>query len=137
MAWRCKESDVRDLIDSDDPNTRVAPFINTANALVDRLSDKDTDGILSAAILLQIECYLSAHFYAHKDPQVTQEKTGDASAAYQGEFGKGFDGSSWGQTAKMLDETGFLASLDKLKIKAKVNWLGKPRSEQTPYNQQD
>jgi hypothetical protein len=137
MAWRCNEADIRDLIDSDDPDARVAPFINTANTLVDRLEAKDTDEILSSAILIEIERYLSAHFYEHKDPQFSQEKTGDASATYQGEFGMGFNSTKWGQTAKMLDETGFLASLDKPKIKAGVTWLGKPHSEQTPYDQRD
>ena len=137
MAWRVTNEEVRALIDTGDPNLSVAPFIDTATALTDYVSAQDTLGMLNAALLKEIEKYLAAHFYEHLDPQYTEKTTGDAEAKFQGEFGMGLDGSKWGQTAKRLDVTGTLDSLDRPKHKVSLAWLGLPPSQQTDYVDRD
>ena len=50
----------------------------------------------------------------------------------------GFDATLYGQTAKRLDVTGYLAKLDKPdRPKAGSIWLGKAPSEQTDYEDRD
>lgn len=132
MAWRCTQEEVRVVIDGDD-NVNFSSFIDTANALTDKVSARDSDGLLSVAELKQIEIYLAAHFYEYLDPQYASEKTGDASGDFQGEFGKGLESNKWGQAAILLDETGYLAARNKGRRREGVSWLGLPPSEQTDY----
>lgn len=136
MAWRTTEEDVRSVIDADDDKL-VRPFIDIANDLVDFIVTQDTDGLLTAARQKNIECLLSAHFYAHLDPQYTEKKTGEASAKFQGQYGMALDGSDWGQSAKMLDVTGTLAKMEKGFKRPKFAWLGLPPSSQTNVRDRD
>jgi len=112
------------------------PFIKTANLLVNQvalqLSSPDT------ATLAEIECYLAAHFYAHAD-QITQSKnTGGASGSFQGQTAMVLMGTQYGQTACMLDSTGYLAKRSKevetgQRRMATISWLGEDPDNQTPY----
>lgn len=134
MAWRVTEEEVRGIIETDE-KISVAPFIASATALTDRVSAQDSASVLNAALLKEIEKNLAAHFYALRDPQYAENKTGDASAVYQGETGKGLDYTPWGQAAKDLDISGTLATLGKKPVG--MSWLGKPPSEQTAYEDRD
>ena len=136
MAFRCTEEQVRSLVDSDN-KVRIKPFITTANVLTTDLSSEDSGSLLSASTLIEIEKYLAAHFYEHRDQALASQKTGDASGEYQGEWGKGLNGSSWGQTAMLLDKTGYLASLNKGRKVVSIGWGGLPPSEQTAYEDRD
>lgn len=136
MAIRVTEDEVRSLVDSDE-ELSLAPFIATANAVADLVDSNDADGVLTDAMLKEIEKYLSAHFYEHRDPQYTSRATAGASASFQGQFGMALDSSKWGQTAKMLDVTGYLASMSRGKSKAVATWLGKRPSEQVDYSERD
>ena len=136
MAQRTNEVAVRAIID-DDSAVDVAAFIDTAVAVTDYVASQDSAGILTTALLFQIETYLAAHFYEHLDPQYTSKVTGDAEGRFQGEFGVGLDSSKWGQTAKRMDVTGTLASMDRGKRAVTVSWLGKPPSEQIDYVDRD
>ena len=136
MAWRVREEQVRALID-DDTTIRMAPFIDTANALTDFVANQDSASLLTSALKTQIELYLAAHFYEHRDPQPIQESTMKASATYQGKLGEGLKSSKWGQTAVALDVTGTLASLSAGRKTASVMWLGLPPSSQTDYELRD
>lgn len=136
MAWRVTEREVREIIPND-PLVGVKPFIDAANALTNHVSSEDAQGLLNSALLVQIEKYLAAHFYEHRDPQYDEKKTGDAMAVFQGEWGMGLDSSKWGQTAKMLDVTGTLRALSKGVVRAGMDWLGLPPSEQTDYVDRD
>lgn len=139
---RAASEDVRDIID-DDSVIDMSPFIAAATTLVDYVNTCDTGNVLSAEQLKQIEIWLSAHFYAHRDQQYSQKKTGDASAKFQvGAEGTGsFDTTQWGRTAMVLDVTGCLVDLNEQakKGKQKVNlaWLGKPPSQQIDYDDRD
>ena len=135
MAWRTTEQDVRAIIDTD-ASLSIAPFIDAATSLTDYVSSKDSDSLLSSTTLEQIEKWLAAHFYAHRDQQYATKKTGQASATFQGKTDMGLNSTQWGQTAKTLDVTGTLRQLDSGR-KASLAWLGLPPSEQTNYEDRD
>jgi len=136
MAWRVQEDEVRDIIDADSQHSLV-PFIDTANAVTDRVLAQDSESVLSVAILKQIELYLSAHYYEHLNPLALESKTADATDIFQGQFGMGLKSTKYGQTAVELDETGFLSSLNRGRAKASMSWLGKAPSDQIDYSQRD
>ena len=136
MAFRCTEEQVRSLVDSDE-GVRLKPFITTANVLTDDLAAEDTGSLLGASTLIEIEKYLAAHFYEHYDQALSSEKTGEANGEYQGEWGKGLEGSSWGQTAMLLDKTGYLKLLSKGRRVVSIGWGGLPPSEQTAVQDRD
>ena len=138
MAWRVTEADVASIIemDEDDPIS-VAPFIETANAITDYVAAQDTNGLLSTALLVEIEKYLAAHCYEYRDQAYESRSTEGASAKFQGQFGMGFDSNKWGQMAKRLDVTGTLAKMDKTAPRATFSWLGLPPSQQTDYVDRD
>ena len=136
MALRASDADVRAIIDTDPAIATTIP-IRAANTLVDWINDKcDQDNVLTAAQLGEIETWLAAHFYAHRDPQYSSKATEKASATFQGATGMGLESTVWGQTAMTLDPTGCLASRNK-GGKAGVLWLGKAPSDQTDYEDRD
>jgi hypothetical protein len=137
MAWRTTEEEVQQLLlaeynDGDDLNI----FIKQANAVTSAIATADTDSLLSSTMLELIECNLTAHFYKLTDRQLQSENAGDASGQYAGEFGKGYESTSWGQMAIILDVTGYLKKQQK-STKASVLWLGKAPSDQTDYTDRD
>jgi hypothetical protein len=137
MAWRTTEEQVREIIDTD-VSLSIAPFIDQASALTDKVSAADTTGELGTDLLLMIEKNLAAHFYAFRDPQYTSKSTGGASGSFQGQTGLGLNATYWGQTAMLLDVTGYLTELNMAtRPKASLTWLGKPPSEQTDYEDRD
>lgn len=136
MAWRVTNEEVRAIID-DVSSISLAPFIDFANALTDRVSAQDSSSVLSTAILKEIEKLLAAHSYCLRDPAYHEKKTGDASAVFYGKTEMGLDYTPYGQQAKMLDETGFLDSLNRQKHKVSLDWLGLPPSDQTDYVDRD
>lgn len=123
MAIRTDDASVKAVIDYD-TTISSTPFIATATALVDHVATCDTAGILSTALLKEIETYLAAHFYALRDQQYRSKKTGNASAKFQGKDGMQLNGTDWGQQAIALDISGCLSSLSRGKTRAAVIWLG-------------
>jgi len=90
--------------------TDTTPFITTANLLVTQ--HLGSSG-LSTDLLEEIEKYLAAHLVAlHPDErQLSEQKIGESSEKYVGQFGMGLDSTNFGQNVKVLDSTGYLASL--------------------------
>ena len=131
MAWRISEEDIRSTLPTD-PLINVAPFIPPANALTNKVSANDTGNVLNSAVLAEIERYLAAHFYALYDQQFLANKTADASANYQGKTDMGLDFTRFGQMAKTLDVSGYLATIGE--GAPSVLWLGKPVSDQIDYD---
>ena len=133
MAVRTTDERVRGIIETI-ASTNTAPFIEAANSLTNYVSSQDDQGLLTADLLVQIETYLAAHFYARRDPQYRSRKTGKASAEFQGiSSGPRLESTDWGQDAMLLDVTGTLSQLNKGRRLARLNWLGKAPSEQTAY----
>lgn len=121
---RVTEDDVRAII-STDPNISLVPFIDTAAQLVKYVSSKDTGGLLDSSALRNIELWLAAHFYAHRDQLYKSKSTDRASATFQGQTKLRLESTQYGQTALVLDVTGTLDSLNKGgKTKVGSRWLG-------------
>ena len=132
MSVRTTERAVKAILGGHyDGASGLQPFIDTATVLVDRIEAKDSADDMTADSLELVECYLSAHFYAHAD-QITQSRsTGRASGQFGGRTDMGFDATLYGQTAKRLDATGLLVILDQpQRPKATCAWLGKQPSDQ-------
>ncbi len=89
------------------PTTQeVLPFLLTASTLVDTYL---AQAGLPIALLATIETWLTAHFMAVADPQVTKKDLGDTSVTYaHGTLGKGLESTSYGQQVLLLDTSGTL-----------------------------
>lgn len=134
---RVTEDEVREIIDNS-AGIGMSPFIAAAYTLVNKVSLKDTASELSAADLKEIERWLAAHFYAHRDQLLQNRSTGGASGTFQGQTGMHFESTQYGQTALLLDTTGYLAGLQNQakegrKMKTMI-WLGSTESEQDSYS---
>lgn len=116
--------------------TDLTPFIATANMLVTAICtypnsttpNPYTDGFAGSQMEL-IERWLSAHFYAIFDAQLTTAKAGTAGVGFQYKIDYGLKLTMWGQTAIMLDYLGGLAAWDntaqiKRIIKVGIFWMG-------------
>jgi hypothetical protein len=103
-------------------------FIDVANELVTEMCTGTTNGpktAYTAARLELIERWLSAHFYAIRDPRPSSEKAGAVGVNYQQKVDLNLSLTSYGQQAMMLDTNGGLKSLDKNTAhNVQVLWLG-------------
>ena len=63
-------------------------------------------------ILELIETWLSAHFYATRDPRPVDEKAGSVSQQNQSKVDLGFNNSHYGQDAMTVDTSGWLGRLN-------------------------
>ena len=116
----------------------LTPFIEAASAIVDRIVTcaATRDYTLSSTEQELIERWLAAHMFKLSDRQHVSRSTNGASASFGGQLGTGFEFTSYGQMALRLDPSGCLSSLDKRQT-ARMIWLGKPPSAQTPYEQRN
>lgn len=100
---------VKEIIETSLADTLINAFINTAHHLVQE--DLLNKG-LSSDLLTEIELWLAAHFLAIRDKRVEKESVGNEwSATYQGKTKMGFEATTYGQQALMLDTTGSLAAI--------------------------
>ncbi len=106
-------------------NPSLTPFITVANSVTDRVqTGASSRGIvLSTQELINIECWLSAHFYVMSDENYTSRETGDAKGMFAGKTGMGLEASKFGQTAMTLDPSGYLRVLNSGK-RLQFNWSG-------------
>lgn len=125
------------LLEDYDTNNSLTPFIETASTIVDTVNNcASLKGIsLSSTQLELIERWLAAHYYVMSDQNYRSKRTEGASAVYQGETGKYFEASKYGQTALSIDYSGCLKSL--MNPRVGVYWLGKELNEQQTYNQRN
>lgn len=137
MALRTNETDVADTVETN-CDIDLGAFLEVANVMTDKIASCATDRgqTLTTSQLEMIERYLAAHFYSLRDPEYKQKKTGDASASFFGQDGKGLEGTRFGQAAMTLDTSGCLRSFDQGTF-ADMTWLGKPKSDQIDYEDRD
>lgn len=105
--------------------TDLTPYIDTASSLVDDLVANASSLNITAPAsgkLELIERWLSAHFYQQMDPGYQSKKTKDASGDFTGKTGMNLSSTRYGQSAMMLDTTGFLRQNQNVAYSA---WLGK------------
>lgn len=137
MAWRITESDVRGVCQVQQ-TIGLGPFIDAASALTDKVVAADEDSVLGSALAAQIEAFLAAHFYSLRDQLYTSKSTGKASGSFQVGSGNGLLETAYGRNAVALDVTGYLLKLTQpQRPKVRTGWLGKPKSEQTDYEDRD
>lgn len=104
----------------------LTPFISAANRLVTKCCSEDD---YDATELQEIETWLSAHFYALKDQQVSSEGAGGINQSFQYSIGLMLAQTKYGQTAMLLDTEGGLAALSKQMEQGRkrivsIDWLG-------------
>ena len=107
---------VQEIIETDETVLTVAPFIETANALVTEVCATilQTDGVTpyyDSTRLELIERWLAAHFYAIRDPRRVSESVGSVREVFQFRLGLHLDVTTYGQQAMLLDTQGGLARL--------------------------
>jgi hypothetical protein len=122
---RVTDADVEAIIQYDD-SIDLTPFITVANQLVTELC---SDSGYSDARLLEIERWLSAHFYHIDDQHVAMEKAGEVTASYQYKIDLAINQTKYGQMAMVLDTAGNLAQLNKRIVDGEsasisIGWLG-------------
>lgn len=106
-------AEVKEILETSLSAAELAPFITAAHEVIDHyLGNED----LTAALLKEIERWFAAHLATARDPLASREKIGDAEVTYQGKFGLGLDGTSYGQMVKSLDITGILSEIGKKKV---------------------
>lgn len=127
MAIRTTSIAVAGIIEVD-VSIPLDPFIETGSALVDSFAAQSK---LDAARLELIERWLSAHFYAMRDPRTSDERAGPVAARYQSAVALRLNTSHYGQMAMVLDTSGLLSLLSKSRRPASVTWLGTPPENQT------
>jgi hypothetical protein len=105
MAIRTTEAAVESIIEVD-ILIPLTPFIETANNLVDQVCLASG---YSDATLELIERWLSAHFYATRDPRTSQEAVKGIMEEFEGTTKIGLNNTRYGQQALLLDTKGNLA----------------------------
>jgi hypothetical protein len=101
--------------------TDADPFIIPANLIVtDRLGSAG----LSDDLMKEIERWLAAHLVSIRAPKIMEEKIGGASQKYEGIVfigsKKGLDTTRYGQQVLIMDPTGIMLSIGKVKASISV-----------------
>lgn len=117
-----------------DSTIDITPFINTANSVVTKWCTDIQFGYTNDQLEL-IERWLSAHFYAVRDPRSQNEKAGSVGVAYAVQVKPTpLSSTPYGQAAMAVDYMGGLAALEKrltsgIAPKPGINWIGTKRSD--------
>lgn len=108
MAARIVESDVSAILeDTELTDPQIAPYIISANTLVNQVLGTGTTDILK-----EIERWLAAHMIAStRERQAEREEAGTAKVKYAGTYGEALHATSYGQMVLALDTTGKMANL--------------------------
>ena len=113
MANRVTHDEVKDIMDNcTTADAIVTVFITSANALINRVFVNDAT--MSEDMLTEIEKWLAAHLISSTVFRIaSEEKLGDASLKYTGEWGKKLESTPYGQMVLLLDASGLLANAGK------------------------
>lgn len=113
MAVRTNSTDVLAILDNCEVDTGVIDdLITAASALVDKVFTGDTD--MSTTLLTEIEKWLTAHMISVSLHRTTSdEKVGDASQRFTGQWGKMLESTPYGQMVLTMDFTGKMSRAGK------------------------
>jgi len=113
MSVRVQAIDVKAIMDNCTLDDNVVDtFVVGASAIVDNVFATNTT--LGAAMLKEIERWLAAHMIASTIQRTaSDEKVGDASMKYTGQWGKKLESTSYGQMVLSLDTTGLISRAGK------------------------
>ncbi len=117
---RVSTDDVRDIFDTTLEDNSILAMISVADSIVSNGPALATNVALTTTELKEIERWLAAHFCCIMDPISLQEKIGDSMARKFPEtvttaWGPGLKLTVYGQQALMMDRSGTLASMGKMK----------------------
>jgi len=111
---RVTASEVKEIMSGcTTPDSIVDVFITAATEVVDKIFSGDTT--MSVTLLKEVERWLTAHMISCTPyfRATTDEKLGDASVKYAGQFTTGLNSTSYGQMVLTLDISGKMSSLGK------------------------
>lgn len=102
---RVTATEVKEIMDNCNKTDAVVEvFINAASTFITKVFADDT--VLTTDELKEIERWFTAHMIASTIFRTTtEEKLGDASVKYTGQFGMALDSTPYGQMVKQLDRT--------------------------------
>jgi hypothetical protein len=114
MAVRTDHDSVLEIMDNCVvSHTVIDRLIIAASAVIDQVFENDSD--IGDTLLEEIECFLTAHMIACTLYRTTsEEKIGDATAKYTGQWGKKLESTPYGQMCLILDTTGKMARSGKI-----------------------
>jgi len=115
MAVRTTHDEVLEIMDSGCTvsHSVIDRLITAASAVVDQVFLGDAD--IGDTLLEEIECWYTAHMIASTLYRTTsEEKVGDATAKYTGQWGKKLESTPYGQMVLILDTTGKMARAGKI-----------------------
>ena len=104
---RTDSNKVSGILDTSLSSNDLTSWIDIATELVDDVAAADSS--LSDARLEKIERLTAAHLASAQDQRIAQASRESGSVTFQGEWGTGFESTSYGQRALALDPTGVLA----------------------------
>ena len=111
MAARVNYTEVKAIMDHCTvADATVTTFINAGTLIIDSVfGSTNTD-----ALTKEIERWFVAHMLASTIARTTSdEKVGDASVKYTGQWGKRLESTPYGQMVMQLDTTGAMADVGK------------------------
>ena len=110
---RTTAADVKVIMDNCTVTDAVVEvFIISANAVVTQVLGSDTT--IGATLRGEIERWFTAHMLASTLSRTTKdEKIGEVSVKYTGEFRENLSSTPYGQMVKQLDFTGKMANIGK------------------------
>lgn len=85
----------------------LSPFITAANLTI---NEQIPVANVTDELLTEIETWLAAHYLTAHSPRAQKEQIGPTRITYEGQTGKGLEGSRYGQRAISLDSTGELGN---------------------------
>ena len=104
-------NDVKRILDTELGDDDIQAYISSANVLIDNTLS-DTPSSLKEVIVL----WLTAHMIAStREQQISEAGAGPARVKFQGKTGLGLDSTQYGQQVKVLDTSGKLASLGRVR----------------------
>lgn len=100
---------VRDIIETELTDPVVQSFIDGADTWMGPLYENVT---ITETLFTEIQRWLTAHMIAFsRERMAISEEAGGAKIVYSGQYGVGLLGTSYGQMAVSLDNTGTLADV--------------------------
>ena len=123
MATRITEAELKAIMSTTLTEEELSAFLPMAN----RMTTNVCGGAgYDSGTLKDIELNLAAHFASSRDPELEDEKIGDARAKYRGKTAMGLEFTRYGQNAMALDYKGKLKQVNAGKRPAEIEHLHNP-----------
>jgi len=89
----------------------LTPYITAGSSITDDVSSNDDQSVMTAAKLTIVETWLAAWAYCCMDQTYQSRNTGKAGGSFKGQTGMNLNSNHYGQTAMMLDTSGYLRAM--------------------------